>query len=243
MPELHVLPESDQRAHIEAEAIGTPLTLQEKVRVMVVDDEALFRSGFVRLLEDDARLSVVAVTAGSRDVPRACADLSVDVVVTDLELSTIDGIELTRSVREAAPGTRVLILTSVTDSRVALALAAGAAGFLLKNTKPEAIRSAVVSVFLGDHVLCQEAARCLVEAAYGDKSSSVRRRLTRRETEVLRLVAAGTSNRDIAAHLGVGDKTVRNYVSQLYRKLALHNRTQIAMYARHAGMTGRNATL
>lgn len=206
---------------------------------MVVDDQALFRSGLVRLLEDDDRLSVVAVSAGGWDVPAACAALSIDVVVADLEFSTVDGIELTRSVREAAPGTRVLVLTGVADSRVILALASGATGFLLKDANPDAIRSAVVSVFLGDHVLCPEAARWLVEAANGDRTSSARRRLTRRETEVLRLIAAGAPNRDIAAHLGVGEKTVRNYVSQLYHKLALHNRTQIAMYARHAGIAGR----
>jgi DNA-binding NarL/FixJ family response regulator len=239
MPELHMLSEPDT-ATPTVETLGT---LHRKVAVMVVDGQALFRSGLVRLLEDDARLSVVAVSAGGLDVPRTCAALSIDVVVSDLDLSTIDGIELTRSIREAAPDTRVLILTSVTDSRVVPALASGAAGFLLKNANPEAIRSAVVSVFLGDQVLCAEATRWLVGAAYGDGGASLRHRLTRRETEVLQLIAAGTPNRDIAAHLGVGDKTVRNYVSQLYRKLALHNRTQIAMYARHSGIAGRNATL
>lgn len=242
MPELHILTEPDPATEVATTAVESPPALHRRVSVMVVDDQALFRSGLVRLLEDDGRLSVVAVSSGRRDVPSACAALSIDVVVTDLELSTIDGIELTRSVREAAPGTRVLILTTVADSRVVLALASGAAGFLLKEANPEAIRSAVVSVFLGDQVLCQEASRWLVEAAHADGGSSARRRLTKRETEVLRLLAAGTPNRAIAAHLGVGDKTVRNYVSQLYRKLALHNRTQIAMYARHAGITGRDAT-
>jgi DNA-binding NarL/FixJ family response regulator len=240
MPELHALSEPDPAADAAITAVDTPPTLRRRVSVMVVDDQALFRSGLVRLLEDDQRLSVVALSAGGWDVPSACAALSIDVVVTDLELSAIDGIELTRSLREAAPDTRVLILTAVADSRVVLALASGAAGFLLKDADPEAIRSAVVSVFLGDQVLCQEAARWLVEAANAAGGSPTRRRLTRRETEVLRLVATGTPNRAIATHLGVGDKTVRNYVSQLYRKLALRNRTQIAMYARHVGITERN---
>jgi DNA-binding NarL/FixJ family response regulator len=238
MTELHILPEADAATP----SATMPPLLNRKVTVMVVDDQALFRSGLVRLLEDDLRLSVVAASAGGLDVAHACAALSVDVVVTDLELSSIDGLELTRSVHEAAPSTRVLILTSVADSRVLPALASGAAGFMLKDANPEAIRSAVVSVFLGDEVLCPEAARWLVEAAYSVGGATGGRRLTRRETEVLRLVAAGTPNRDIAAHLGVGDKTVRNYVSQLYRKLALHNRTQVAMYARHAGIVERNVT-
>lgn len=242
MPDLHILPEPDNKPDTATQAGESPPRLDRQVTVMVVDDQALFRSGLVRLLEDDARLSVVAVSAGGWDVPRTCATLPIDVVVTDLELATINGLDLTRSLRQAAPRTRVLILTSVADSRVLPALASGAAGFMLKDAKPEAIRAAVLSVFLGDHVLCQEAARWLVEAACGEEGSSLRRRLTRRETEVLRLVAAGTANKDIAVLLGVGDKTVRNYVSQLYRKLALHNRTQIAMYAQHAGIAERSAT-
>jgi DNA-binding NarL/FixJ family response regulator len=219
-----------------AEATASPLT-GPKVQVMVVDDQALFRSGLVRLLEDDGRLQVVAVSPGGPDVPNACAALGIDVVVTELQLALMDGIELTRLVSTTSPTTRVLILTSAVDSRVVLALAAGAAGFLLKDAEPEAIRSAVLSVHLGDQVFCREAARWLVGTAGGAGAASRYRGLTQRETEVLRMVAHGLPNKGIATSLRVSEKTVRNYVSRLYRKLALRSRSQLATYALQSGIT------
>lgn len=231
MTELHVLPEPSA-----PDGLGVAPTRPGRAAVMVVDNQALFRSGLVRLLEEDARLTVAAISAGAPDVPDVCAALAIDVVITDLELAHLDGIELTRRVSKAAPNARVLILTDLVDSRVLPALASGAVGFMLKDTEPDAIRSAVVSISLGGHVLCQEAARWLVEAAGGDKGPRRNHHLTQRETEVLRMVADGAANRDIAEVLNVSDKTVRNYVSQLYRKLSLQNRTQMAMYARHLGI-------
>jgi DNA-binding NarL/FixJ family response regulator len=203
---------------------------------MVTDGQALFRSGLVRILQDDDRFEVVAESAGGPDVPETCAAVPVDVLVTELELGTTDGIELIRRVGAISPTTRVLVLTSVADSRVIPALAAGASGFVLKDAEPDAIRSAIVSVHLGDQVLCSTAAKWLVEAVSSDGPAR-ERRLTQRETDVVRLMAAGTPNKDIARQLMLSDKTVRNYVSRVYRKLALQNRAQIATYALHNGIT------
>jgi len=121
------------------------------------------------------------------------------------------------------PDTRSLVLTSNPDWRVRPVMMAGAAGLLLKDSSPEAIRAAVVSVHLGDQVLCAEAARWVL----GEEPSS---HLTQRESDVLRMVALGASNAEIATQLQLGQKTVRNYVSRLYRKLDLNNRAQIATY-------------
>jgi DNA-binding NarL/FixJ family response regulator len=206
-----------------------------KVAVLVADSQSLFRSGLVRIFRDDGRFDVVADSADGADVAEICALKHVDVMVTDLQLGATDAIELTRQVALASPSTRVLILTSVADSRVVPALSAGAAGFLLKNAEPEAIVSALVSIYLGDRVLCSEAANWLVGAASNESTGGVRR-LTRRETEVVRLLAAGAPNKDIARRLDISDKTVRNYVSRVYRKLALRNRAQIATYALHSGI-------
>jgi DNA-binding NarL/FixJ family response regulator len=115
----------------------------------------------------------------------------------------------------------VLILASTADWSVMPAMAAGAAGYLLKDSQPEAIRSAVVSAHLGGQVLCREAARWLIQ-------DTPDYRLTRRETDVLRLVSQGADNKEIAELLQLGEKTVRNYVSRLYHKLAVHNRAQIS---------------
>ena len=145
----------------------------------------------------------------------------------DIQLSRTDGIDLVRSIASECPNTKTLVLTSNADWRVRPAMIAGAAGVLLKDTSPEAIRAAVVSVHLGDQVLCNEAARWVL----GEEPST---HLTQRESDVLRMVAQGANNAEIAAQLQLGQKTVRNYVSRLYRKLALSNRGQIATYLVHA---------
>ena len=194
-----------------------------KISVIVVAAERLFRLGLARLLGEDEGLDVIAVSDGEPELLGLCTATSADVVLIDLELSRADGIELVRSLASECPNTRTLVLTSNPDWRVRPAMIAGAAGVLLKDTSPEAIRAAVVSVHLGDQVLCNEAARWVL----GEEPSS---HLTQRESAVLRMVAQGASNAEIAIQLQLGQKTVRNYVSRLYRKLDLNNRAQIATY-------------
>ncbi len=123
----------------------------------------------------------------------------------------------------SAPPLGTLVLTSNPDWRVRAAMVAGASGVLLKDTSPEATRAAVVSVHLGDQVLCSEAARWVLAE---DPSAH----LTQRESDVLRIMAQGANNAEIARRLQLGEKTVRNYVSRLYRKLDLNNRSQFATY-------------
>src|SRR5579862_1401959 len=194
---------------------------EDRISVLVVDSEALFRAGLARLLGDDERLNIVGVSVGHLDLAEVCAAMSVDVVVVGIDLREANAIELTRLVTSAIPSIRVLLLTSAVDWRVVPAMAAGAAGLLLKNSDPEALRSAVIAVHLGDTVLCGEATEWLIE-------NGPSHRLTRREHDVLQMIAAGASNSDIAHKLGLRQKTVRNYVSRLYRKFASHNRAQIA---------------
>jgi DNA-binding NarL/FixJ family response regulator len=202
---------------------------------MVVDNQALVRSGLVALLEND-RLEVKAISKGDEDVPRICAERSVDVLITDVELLAVDGIDMIRRVGLVSPHTKVLVIAAAADARVLPALAAGAAGFVLKNVESDAICSAVMLVHLGELVLCAEAAGWLLEQASGAGRSG--RGLTQRETEVLRLVAVGTANKGIAELLEVSEKTVRNYISRLCNKLALENRAQMVRYAMHIGITG-----
>ena len=191
-----------------------------KISVIVVANELLFRLGLARLLSEDDRLDVIAVSDGEPELLELCKTTSVDVVVMDIQLARTDSIDLVRSIASVCSHTQTLILTSTTDWRVRPAMIAGAAGILLKDTSPQAIRAAVVSVHLGDQVLCNEAARWVL----GDTPYT---RLTQRESDVLRMVAQGASNAEIAGELRLGEKTVRNYVSRLYRKLSLSNRARI----------------
>ncbi|MGO9857372.1 MAG: response regulator transcription factor [Acidimicrobiales bacterium] len=204
---------------------GSSITIS-KISVIVVAAERLFRLGLARLLGEDESLDVIAVSDGEPELLGLCTATSADVVLIDLELSRADGIDLVRLLASECPNTRTLVLTSNPDWRVRPAMIAGAAGVLLKDTSPEAIRAAVVSVHLGDRVLCNEAARWIL----GEEPSS---HLTQRESAVLRMVAQGASNAEIAIQLQLGQKTVRNYVSRLYRKLDLNNRAQIATYLAH----------
>jgi DNA-binding NarL/FixJ family response regulator len=212
-----------------------------RMAVMIVDSQALFRSGLVRILEEDDRFHVVAASGSSSGVVEVCIATHVDVLVTDLDLGTGSGIELISRVSSACPNTRVLILTSVADSRVLAALAAGAAGFVLKDFDPVAIRSALVAIHLGGTVLCREAVERLMAIARDDRPGEDRQ-LTKREADVVRLIGSGAPNRDIASTLSISDKTVRNYVSRVYRKLALEDRTQVAMYALRSGLAMSEGT-
>jgi two-component system response regulator DevR len=208
----------------ESPGTANSLSLAEtKVSVIVVAAERLFRLGLARLLDEDERLDVIGVSAGQPELVDLCAASSVDVVLIDLDLTKADSMGLVRSIASRCPATKSLILASQADWRVRPAMVAGSAGILLKDTSPESIRAAVISVHLGDQVLCNEAARWVL----GEEDSA---RLTQRESDVLRIVAQGANNAEIAERLHLGQKTVRNYVSRIYGKLELNNRAQIANY-------------
>lgn len=210
---------------------GAPIP-RFRISVIVVATERLFRLGLARLLSEDDRLDVIAADDGDSGLVGLCKATSVDVVLMDVESSRTDTIDLLRMMAAECPHTKTLLLTSSADWRVRPAMVAGAAGVLLKDASPEAIIAAVVSVHLGDQVLCAEAARWVL----GEDPSI---RLTHREADVLRMVATGANNTEIAAQLQLGQKTVRNYVSRLYHKLALDNRSQLATYVVHADLARR----
>jgi two-component system, NarL family, response regulator LiaR len=194
-----------------------------RISVVVVAAEQLFALGLARLLGEDEYLDVIGVSDGDLDLLGLCVAKSVDVVLIDLELLRANCIDVVRLLATQCPSTRTLVLTSNPDRRVRPAMIAGASGVLLKDTSPEATRAAVVSVHLGDQVLCNEAARWVL----GEHPAA---HLTPRESDVLRIMAQGANNEEIARQLQLGQKTVRNYVSRLYRKLDLNNRSQLAAY-------------
>lgn len=214
---------------VEREAFGTDLLIpahRPPIAVAIADGQVVFRRGLAQLLDEDDRIEVVAVSDGGPEMADLCASLAVDVLVTDLRLPRSHGVELIRLVRSNSTHTRVLVLAAAADWSVVPAITSGASGFLLKDTVPEAITSAVVAVHLGEQVLCREATDWLNPLNI--------RRLTRREIDVLYMVTQGAQNREIAEWLQVGEKTVRNYVSRLYQKLSVRDRAQIATYGAYA---------
>jgi len=211
-------------------------------RIVVVDDQDVVRAAFEVLLATQPDFAVVGSAADGEQAVRICRDLRPDVVLMDIRMPGIDGIEATRRLLTDPEPPRVLILTTFDlDEHVYDALDAGASGFLLKDATAERLFDAVRIVAAGEALLAPTVTRRLV-AEFA--RMRVRRRepdaalqmLTTRETEVLRLIAEGLSNPEIAARLVVGEETVKTHVSRVLAKLGLRDRTQAVVVAYESGL-------
>jgi DNA-binding NarL/FixJ family response regulator len=215
---------------------------ERPVRVLIADDQTLFRVGLARLLDADSRIEVVAEAADGLEAVEQCERLSPDVVLMDLKMPGMDGIEATRCIKALGKGTKVMVLTTFnSDSEVLSALRAGATGYLLKDAQAEALICSVIAVSMGEQVLSGPVATSMASgrgaaAANGARSSDAHDHLTERELEILRLIAGGVSNKQIARQLVISDKTVRNHLSNIYGKLNIGDRSQAVLYAMRKGM-------
>jgi two-component system, NarL family, response regulator LiaR len=204
------------------------------IRVLVADDHAVVRQGLRTFLELQDDIEVVADVADGRQALDAVAEHDPDVVLMDLVLPVLDGIEAIRRIAAERPRTRVIALTSfLDDDKVFPAVRAGAAGYLLKDIEPAELVRAIRTVYGGEALLHPAVAARLMEEVAGDEPAPDP--LTRREREVVELIARGLSNKRIAAELGISEKTVKAHVSNVLVKLDLSDRTQVAMHAVRAG--------
>ena len=212
------------------------------VRVVLADDHPMYRYGLRAVLEQSESVEVVASAGGGAELLRAVSDHRPDVVITDLSMPDLDGVEATRLLLEAQPDLAVLVLTMhEDDEHVLAALRAGARGYLVKGAGGEEIVRAVLAVASGDAVYGGPIARRIVAFYAGERGESPTARafpmLTPRERDVLDELAAGARNHAIARTLGMSDKTVRNHVSQVLLKLQVPDRTAAALRAREAGLS------
>lgn len=211
------------------------------VRVLVADDQSVVRAGLRTLLDAEPGLSVVAEVDDGEDVPRAVALHDPDVVLMDVRMPRVDGIEATARLRRSGARARVCVLTTyAVDDYVYGALAAGASGFLLKTDSPERITATVRAVAAGEFALGTETTRHLV-ARYLDQGPrtpppAALGSLTAREREVFDLVAQGMSNTEVADRLGIGEGTAKTHVAHVLMKLALRDRVQVVVYAHQHGL-------
>jgi DNA-binding NarL/FixJ family response regulator len=207
-------------------------------RVLVVDDQTLFRMGLTSLLSEDERVDVVGQAVDGADALKQAVKLKPDVVLMDIKMPNVDGIEATRQILEAVPGTRVLILTTFeTDSQVIQALKAGASGYVLKDSSAAAIVSSIVAVMAGERVMASAVANRVLEMLTGTTTpKEFYDGLTNREIEILKLLANGMANKQIAYRLKISEKTVRNHVSNTYEKLGIYDRSQAVLYAVRKGL-------
>lgn len=203
-------------------------------RVLIVDDHAVVRRGLADLLGAADGIDVVgAVDDGSRAVA-AVLELTPDLVLMDLSMPVLDGIAATAQVLDAAPGTKVIVLTSFNESaRILAALEAGAVGYLLKDAEPEDIVRAVHDAAAGGVPLSPQAARALLP---GNRPAARADALTAREREVLALVASGLPNKSIARRLEISEKTVKAHLTRVFTVLGVQDRTSAALWAQRQGL-------
>ena len=217
------------------------------IRVLLADDQALVRSGFRMILEARDDLEVVGEAEDGAEAVSLARTLRPDVILMDVRMPALDGIEATRRIVASGSPARVLILTTYDlDDYVYAAIRAGASGFLLKDVEPAQLVEAVRVVARGDALLAPTVTRRLLErfadALPGEPPPppAAVAALTPREREILELVAAGLSNGEIAERLFLGETTVKTHVSSILRKLGLRDRVQAVVLAYETGLVGRS---
>ncbi len=207
--------------------------MADAIRVLIVDDHAVVRQGLQAFLQTQDDVDVVGEAADGEEAVRQVRELVPDVVLMDLVMPKLDGIAAIGEMRALSPSTKVIVLTSFADDeKVFAAVKAGAAGYLLKDVQPRELGEAIRTVYRGAAQLHPTvAAKLMQEVAESGRQPAALDSLTDREMDVLRLIARGMSNKEIALELGVAEKTVKTHVSNILQKLHLADRTQAALYA------------
>ncbi len=212
----------------------------ETVRVAVVDDQRLFAKGLSGLVDMLPGVEVVGVAYDGEEAVALCREEEPDVVLMDISMPKMDGISATREIRNLLPQTAVIILTGhEDDEHVFEGIKAGAQGYLLKDSEPDDLARAIHTVNAGNTIIAPDLAQKMLNTFEGGRSRSPQLSpppLTERELEVIRALAHGMSDRQIAGSLGISEKTVRNHASNIYRKLHIFDRTQAVIYAIREGV-------
>jgi DNA-binding NarL/FixJ family response regulator len=210
----------------------------QTVRVLIADDQTLFRVGLARLLEEDPRVEIVGQAGDGAEAVKLAGTVMPDVILMDLKMPNVDGIEATKQILAKHPGVKVLLLTTFeADNHVIQALKAGASGYILKDSRPESIVSSLLAVMAGERVMASAVANRVLEMLTGTTTpKEFYDGLTGREIEILKLLAGGMANKQIAYKLKISEKTVRNHVSNMYEKLNIYDRSQAVLYAVRKGL-------
>jgi len=218
--------------------------VRKAIRVLIVDDHQIVRKGLRALFETEPDLEVVGEAADGVEAVDQAVKLQPDVVLMDLVMPRLDGVEATRQIMSRRPKAHVLVLTSYgSDNKIFPAIKAGASGFLLKDTRPEELVAAIRQAAAGQSALDPIVARRLLrEFAPADDEQAPSEPLSEREIDVLKLIARGLTNEQIGEKLFISVATVRTHVSNILTKLNLTNRTQAALYALRVGLASLEDT-
>jgi NarL family two-component system response regulator LiaR len=206
------------------------------IRILVVDDHSVVRQGLKMFLGLDPELEIIGEAENGAEAVKLAGELQPDVVLMDMLMPVMDGIEATKAIRGSMPDTEVIALTSVLeDAAVVGAIKAGAIGYLLKDTQSDELRRAIKAAAEGQVQLSPQAAARLMREVRTPEVAAPDA-LTERENDVLRLLAQGKANKEIARELIIGEKTVKTHVSNILLKLGVQSRTQAALYAAQNGL-------
>jgi NarL family two-component system response regulator LiaR len=209
---------------------------EDKIQLMIVDDHRVVRSGVKALIETEEGLEVIGEAADGREAVTKASGLEPDLVLMDLVMPEMDGVEATRRITEERNDLEILILTSFSEEeRIIQAIKAGASGYLIKDASPDELVSAIKDTYRGESTLDPKVAGTVLRSMQKEKDKPGEE-LTDREIEVLELIAEGLPNDDIANELYISERTVRSHVSNILGKLNLENRTQAALYAVRHGI-------
>ena len=200
------------------------------IKVAIADDHAVVRRGLEELLRRETDIEVVGTAADGRDACELAERTTPDVILMDLSMPLMDGIEATRSIVASTPTVHVIVLTSFADrSRIVAALDAGATGYLLKDADPAEVAAAIRAAAAGGVPLDPRAARVMLDA---QRTAQREIKLSARESEVLQLVVAGLANKSIARRLGITERTVKAHLTSIFQQLQVGDRTQAALWAK-----------
>lgn len=214
----------------------TPPTPDAPIRVLLVDDHTVVRQGLRMVLSLEDSFDVVGEAANGREAIDQVMELKPQVVLMDLLMPVMNGVDAIRAIKQQHPDIEIVALTSVLEDRLVIdAVEAGAAAYLLKETGPETLFEAIHAASRGEVRLDPKAQKRLVREV---RTPEMRESLTVRETEALRLVAKGLTNKAVAAEMAVSEVTVKTHVSSILSKLNLHSRTQAALFALKEGLVG-----
>lgn len=216
--------------------------MTEAVTVLLVDDHRVVRQGVRAFLDAQPDIEVIGEAASGEEAVEAARERPPDVVLMDLIMPGMDGVEATRQVKQVSPRTQVIVLTSYhQDEHIFPAIRAGALSYLLKDVEPASLAEAVRQAAAGEATLHPQVAARVVLEIHGSREEALNpfTELTDREMEVLRLIAGGMSNSDIAGELVISERTVKSHVSNILSKLHLADRTQAAVFAWREGIVRR----
>ena len=213
--------------------------VKDEIRVAIVDDQQLFASGLSRIIAAQPGMKVVGEAHTGQEGIALALETEPDVILMDISMPVMDGVTATRKIQTLLPRTRTLILTVHTDDgHVYQGIKAGAQGYILKDCTPEDLARAIRTVHAGDTIMAPDIARKMLttfESIQND-DTELTPHLTERELEVIKSLAQGKSNKEIARSLHISEKTVRNHASNIYKKLHIYDRTQAVLYAIRRGL-------